>query len=52
MLPDATPVPWNCGADDSVLFSNITLIFSSGSPAINHFGSQPIHGVVRGWNQQ
>jgi hypothetical protein len=38
--------------NDSVPFSNITLTWGSGSPAIKHFGSQPIHGVVRGWNQQ
>lgn len=38
--------------DDSVPYSNITLTWGSGSPAISHFGSQPIHGVVRGWNQQ
>lgn len=38
--------------NNSVPFSNITLTFASGSPAISHFGSQPIHGVVRGWNQQ
>jgi len=38
--------------NDSVPFSNITLTFQSGSPAIKHFGSQPIHGVVRNWNQR
>lgn len=38
--------------NDSVPYSNITLKFVTGSPAITHFGSQPIHGVVRGWNQQ
>ena len=38
--------------NDSVPFSNITLTFQSGSPAITHFGSQPIHGVVRGWNHR
>ncbi len=38
--------------NDSVPFSNITLTFGSNSPAIKHFGSQSIHGVVRGWNQQ
>lgn len=32
---------------DSIPYSNITLQFESGSPAIKHFGSQPIHGVVR-----
>jgi len=37
---------------DSVPFSNITLTFGTGSPAISHFGSQTIHGVVRRWNQQ
>ncbi|MFZ1940762.1 MAG: hypothetical protein WBA18_16425 [Terracidiphilus sp.] len=36
---------------DSVPFSNITLTFIGNSPAITHFGSQSIHGVVRGWNQ-
>lgn len=38
--------------NDSVPFSNITLTWGSGSPAISHFGSQTIHGVVREWNQQ
>jgi hypothetical protein len=38
--------------NDSVPFSNITLTFGTGSPAITHFGPQPIHGVVRGWNQR
>lgn len=38
--------------NDSVPFSNITLTFASGSPAISHFGPQSIHGVVRGWNQR
>jgi len=38
--------------NDSVPFSNVTLTFGAGSPAITHFGSQPIHGVVRGWNQR
>lgn len=32
---------------DSIPYSNITLQFETGSPAIQHFGSQPIHGVVR-----
>lgn len=32
---------------DSIPYSNITLQFQAGSPAIKHFGSQPIHGVVR-----
>jgi hypothetical protein len=35
---------------DSIPFSNITLQFETGSPAISHFGPQPIQGVVRGWN--
>lgn len=35
---------------DPIPFSNITLQFETGSPAISHFGPQPIHGVVRGWN--
>ncbi len=30
-----------------VAFSNVTLTFASMSPATGHFGSQPIHGVVR-----
>jgi hypothetical protein len=30
-----------------VEFSNVTLTFTSTSPATGHFGSQPIHGVVR-----
>ncbi len=38
--------------NNSVPFSNITLTWGTGSPAISHFGSQTIHGVVRGWNQQ
>jgi hypothetical protein len=37
--------------NDSVPFSNITMTFETGSPAIVHFGSQPIHGVVRTWSQ-
>jgi hypothetical protein len=36
---------------NSIPYSNITLQFQTDSPAIKHFGSQPIHGVVRGWNQ-
>jgi hypothetical protein len=31
----------------SIPYSNITLQFQTGSPAIKHFGAQPIHGVVR-----
>ncbi len=38
--------------NDSVPFSNITLTFQEGSPAIVHFGPQPIHGVVRTWNER
>lgn len=38
--------------NDSVPFSNVTLTFQTGSPAIKHFGPQPIHGVVRNWNQR
>jgi hypothetical protein len=30
---------------DEVAFSNVSLVFSG--PAVSHFGSQPIHGVVR-----
>jgi len=37
---------------DSVPFSNITLTWGTGSPAITHFGSQSIHGAVRGWNDR
>jgi hypothetical protein len=33
--------------NDSILLSNITLQFETGSPAITHFGPQAIHGVVR-----
>jgi len=33
--------------DASVAYSNITLVFETGSPAIKHFGSQAIHGVIR-----
>jgi hypothetical protein len=32
-------------SDPNLPFSNITLVFQK--PAANHFGSQPIHGVVR-----
>lgn len=38
--------------DFSIPFSNVTLTFQSGSPAIKHFGSQPIRGVVRSWNDR
>jgi len=38
--------------DYSIPFSNITMTFQTGSPAINHFGPQPIHGVVRSWNDR
>lgn len=38
--------------DVSIPFSNITLTFQTGSPAIKHFGSQPIHGVIRSWNDR
>jgi hypothetical protein len=34
----------------SIAYSNITLVFQSGSPALTHFGGQPIHGVVRMWD--
>jgi hypothetical protein len=30
-----------------VTFSNMTMTFTTGAPAIKHFGSLPIHGVVR-----
>ena len=30
----------------SIPYSNVTLQFSASSPAVTHFGSQPIHGVV------
>ena len=49
------PVPLQVclGGGPNVAISNITLAFtnlSSGpSPATNHFGAQPIHGVVRPW---
>lgn len=33
----------------SIAYSNITLVFQSGSPALAHFGGQVIHGVVRDW---
>lgn len=33
----------------SIPYSNITLVFQSGSPALTHFGGHPIHGVVRRW---
>jgi hypothetical protein len=32
----------------SVHFSNITVLF--GDPAAGHFGSAPLHGVVRSWD--
>ena len=35
----------NGGAE--IEFSNISLVFQTGAPAIAHFGSQAIHGVVR-----
>ena len=38
--------------NDSIPYSNITLMFVTGSPAIKHFGPQPIHGVVREWNEK
>jgi len=30
-----------------VTYSNMTMTFTTGAPAIKHFGSFPIHGVVR-----
>jgi hypothetical protein len=39
-------------ADGSIPFSNITVMFETGSPAIKHFGAQAIHGVVRSWNNR
>jgi hypothetical protein len=30
-----------------VTYSNMTMTFQTGAPAIKHFGSFPIHGVVR-----
>jgi hypothetical protein len=30
-----------------VTYSNMTMTFTTGAPAIKHFGSLPIHGVVR-----
>lgn len=30
-----------------VPYANVSLTFESGSPAASHFGSQPIHGVIR-----
>ena len=30
-----------------VKYANISLTFESGTPAAGHFGSQPIHGVIR-----
>lgn len=38
--------------DVSIPFSNVTLTFQTGSPAIKHFGPQPIHGVIRSWNNR
>jgi hypothetical protein len=39
-------------ADGSIPFSNITVTFQPNSPGIKHFGAQPIHGVVRSWNNR
>jgi len=30
-----------------VQYANVTLTFESGTPAAGHFGTQPIHGVIR-----
>lgn len=30
-----------------VQYANVSLTFESGTPAAGHFGSQPIHGVIR-----
>ena len=37
---------------DKVAFSNITLMFSSGSNASKHFGIVPINGVVKSTNRE
>lgn len=37
---------------DKVAFSNITLMFSSGSSASKHFGTVPINGVVKSINRE
>lgn len=37
---------------DKVAFSNITLMFSSGSDASKHFGIVPINGVVKSTNRE
>jgi hypothetical protein len=31
----------------AVKYANLSLTFESGTPAAGHFGSQPIHGVIR-----
>jgi hypothetical protein len=38
--------------EGSIPFSNITVTFVPNSLAIKHFGAQPIHGVVRSWNDR
>jgi hypothetical protein len=40
------------GTDGTLEYSNVTLVF--GAPASNHFGPQPIHGVVSrcGWAEE
>jgi hypothetical protein len=48
--PDVLQVCVSGGqGNGSIPFSNITLAFLGTSPAIGHFGPQPIHGVVREW---
>jgi hypothetical protein len=44
--PFGNPTPFTVCilGSDSVKFSNMTMAFST--PAANHFGKQPIHGVV------
>jgi hypothetical protein len=40
-----TGVPPTASEESTITFSNITLLF--GAPAAGHFGSNPLHGVVR-----
>ena len=48
--PFGPVLPWvtvQITGGNSVPFSNITVLF--GDPASGHFGTAPLHGVVRGW---
>jgi hypothetical protein len=47
--PFTGPVPLQVclGGGPDLEISNITLVFTNLSQATNHFGQQPIHGVVQ-----